>query len=60
MLSSDGDLPAGDYSRDQYPTEWGLEVTLHSSNLDPSMSALGQKRTLAAYSITSSARASKD
>ena len=34
-----------DYSRDLRPTKWGLEVSLHSSNSDPLMSALGQKRT---------------
>jgi hypothetical protein len=35
-----------DYSRDLRPAEWGLGVSLHSSNSKPPMSALGHKRTL--------------
>ena len=34
-----------DYSRDLRPAKWGLGVSLHGSNLEPLMSALGQKRT---------------
>jgi hypothetical protein len=34
-----------DYSRDLRPTKWGAGTSLHSSNPDPLMSALGQKRT---------------
>ena len=35
-----------DYSRDLRPAKWGPTVNLHSSNSEPLMSALGQKRTL--------------
>jgi len=34
-----------DYSRDLRPAKWGSGITLHSNNLVPPMSALGQKRT---------------
>jgi len=34
-----------DYIRDLRPAEWGSGLSLHSSNLEPSMSALGQKQT---------------
>src|SRR5262249_5878988 len=34
-----------DYSRDLRPAKWGSGVRLHSSNPEPFMSALGQKRT---------------
>ena len=33
------------YSRVSRPAKWGPEVSLHSSNPDPLMSALGQKQT---------------
>jgi hypothetical protein len=35
-----------DYIRDLRPAKWGSGVSLHSSNPEPLMSALGQKRTL--------------
>src|SRR5215469_6960388 len=35
-----------DYSRDLRSTKWGSGIKLHSSNSEPPMSALGQKRTL--------------
>jgi len=35
-----------DYSRDLRPAKWGSGVSLHGSNLEPLMSALGQKQTL--------------
>ena len=35
-----------DYIRDLRPAEWGSGGRLHSSNLEPLMSALGQKQTL--------------
>jgi len=35
-----------DYSRDLRPAKWGSAVILRSSNPEPLMSALGQKRTL--------------
>jgi hypothetical protein len=35
-----------DYSRDLGLVKWGSGVCLHGSNLEPPMSALGQKRTL--------------
>jgi hypothetical protein len=34
-----------DYIRDLRPTEWGSRASLHGSNLEPPMSALGQKLT---------------
>jgi hypothetical protein len=34
-----------DYSRDLPVAKWGSGVSLHGSNLEPFMSALGQKRT---------------
>src|SRR6516162_4727195 len=34
------------YSSDFLPAEWGSGVSLHGSNPDPLMSALGQKRTV--------------
>src|SRR6516164_1223866 len=34
-----------DYSRDLRPAKWGSGLSLHSSNLEPRMSALGQKQT---------------
>jgi hypothetical protein len=34
------------YSRDLRPVKWGSGVSLHGSNPDPLMSALGQKQTL--------------
>jgi hypothetical protein len=34
------------YVRDLRPVKWGFEGTLHSSNPEPPMSALGHKRTL--------------
>jgi hypothetical protein len=34
-----------DYIRDLRPAKWGSGVSLHGSNLEPPMSALGQKRT---------------
>jgi hypothetical protein len=34
-----------DYSRDLPPAEWGSGISLHGSNPEPPMSALGQKRT---------------
>src|SRR5262249_25922774 len=36
-----------DYSRDLRPVEWGSGGSLHGSNPEPLMSALGQKQTLA-------------
>jgi hypothetical protein len=38
---------ARNYSRDLRPAEWGSGVSLHGSNPEPLMSALGQKRTYA-------------
>jgi hypothetical protein len=35
-----------DYIRDLRPAKWGSGVSLHSSNPEPLMSALGQKQTL--------------
>jgi hypothetical protein len=35
-----------DYSRDLRLAKWGSGVKLHGNNLELSMSALGQKRTL--------------
>jgi len=35
-----------DYSRDLLLAKWGSGVSLRGSNLEPPMSALGQKRTL--------------
>ena len=35
-----------DYSRDLRSVEWGSGVSLHGSNPEPLMSALGHKRTL--------------
>jgi hypothetical protein len=35
-----------DYSRDLRLTKWGSEVSVHGSNPQLRMSALGQKRTL--------------
>ena len=35
-----------DYSRDLGLVKWGSRASLHGSNLEPLMSALGQKRTL--------------
>jgi hypothetical protein len=35
-----------DYSRDWGLAEWGSGVSLHGSNPEPPMSALGQKQTL--------------
>jgi hypothetical protein len=35
-----------DYSRDLRQAKWGSEVSLHGSNPEPFMSALGQKQTL--------------
>jgi hypothetical protein len=32
----------GNYSRVLMSAEWGLEVQLHSNNIEPPMSALGQ------------------
>ena len=37
---------SADYSRDSRPVKWGLGVSLHGSNPEPPMSALGHKRTL--------------
>jgi hypothetical protein len=37
-------MPA-DYIRDLRLAEWGIWVKPHGSNLEPPMSALGQKRT---------------
>src|SRR6516164_6539968 len=37
-----------DYSRDLRPAKWGSGIKLHSSNSEPPMSALGQKRTFPA------------
>jgi len=34
-----------DYSRDLQLAKWGSEVSLHGSNAEPFMSALGQKQT---------------
>jgi hypothetical protein len=34
-----------DYIRDLLPTKWGSGVSLHGSNPEPLMSALGQKQT---------------
>ena len=34
-----------DYSRDSGLAKWGSGVSLHGSNPEPFMSALGQKRT---------------
>jgi hypothetical protein len=34
-----------DYSRDLRPAEWGSGVSLHGTNTEPLMSALGQKQT---------------
>jgi hypothetical protein len=34
-----------DYIRDLRPAEWGSGVSLHGSNPEPPMSALGQKQT---------------
>jgi hypothetical protein len=34
-----------DYIRDLRPAKWGSGVSLHSSNPEPLMSALGQKQT---------------
>src|SRR5215472_3303619 len=34
-----------DYSRNLRPAKWDLGVSLHSSNPEPLMSALGQKQT---------------
>src|SRR5215472_5535357 len=34
-----------DYSRELRPVEWGSGVSLHGSNPEPLMSALGQKQT---------------
>jgi hypothetical protein len=36
-----------DYIRDLRLAKWGLGVSLHGSNLEPPMSALGQKQTFA-------------
>ena len=38
-------LRLGDYSRDLRPANWGSESSLHGSNHEPLMSALGQKQT---------------
>ena len=37
-----------DYSRDLRLAKWVSEVSLHGSNFEPLMSALGQKRTFCA------------
>ena len=34
-----------DYIRDLRPAKWGSGIKLHGSNLEPLMSALGQKQT---------------
>ena len=34
-----------DYIRDLLPTKWGSGVSLHGSNPEQTMSALGQERT---------------
>ena len=39
-------LRLGDYTRDLRRTKWGSGVSLHGSNPEPLMSALGQKQTL--------------
>jgi hypothetical protein len=39
-------LQGRDYSRELRLAKWGSGVSLHRSNLEPPMSALGQKRTL--------------
>jgi hypothetical protein len=36
----------GDYIRDLRQAKWGSGVSLHGSNPEPFMSALGQKQTL--------------
>jgi hypothetical protein len=45
--------PAGlqrfDYSRDLPVAKWGSAISLHGSNPDPLMSALGQKRTFGPF-----------
>jgi hypothetical protein len=46
LKASDHANRIDDYSRDLRPTKWGSGVSLHGSNPDPLMSALGQKRTL--------------
>ena len=38
-------LRLGDYTRDLRPAKWGSESSLHGSNHEPLMSALGQKQT---------------
>jgi hypothetical protein len=35
----------GDYSRDLRPAEWGSVISLHGSNPESLMSALGHKQT---------------
>jgi hypothetical protein len=42
-----------DYSRELRAVEWGSVVSLHGSNSEPLMSALGQKRTLPSAVVTS-------
>ena len=38
-----------DYSRDLRRAKWGSGVKLHGSNLEPPMSALGQKQTFGLF-----------
>src|SRR3974390_2449647 len=65
---SKGQDPANgvaNYSRDLGPAEWGFGLAVHSGNPRLAISDMGHKRTHALqqfcrYSITSSARASKD
>jgi hypothetical protein len=42
-----------DYSRDLRPAKWGSGVSLHGSNPEPPMSALGQKQTSAHVGVMS-------
>ena len=43
----------GNYSRDLRPAEWGSGVSLHGSNPEPPMSALGQKQTSQPFRVMS-------
>jgi hypothetical protein len=43
----------GDYSRDLQPAEWGSVISLHGSNPESLMSALGQNATCARVEATS-------
>ena len=42
-----------DYIRDLPVAKWGSGVSLHGSNPEPLMSALGQKRTFSEVSVMS-------